>query len=97
MGRLLKELKVRRGRPKPTAPCPWSKARKNRRVALIGALVESLPPEAACVWEDEADLDLNPRIGLDYMLPGTQRTVPTPGTNVKRYSAGAMDARGRTG
>lgn len=92
MGRLLKALKVRRGRPKPTAPCPWSRARKNKRMALIGALVETLQPHEACVWEDEADLDLNPRIGFDYMLPGTQRTVRTPGKNVKRYLAGAMDA-----
>ena len=92
MGRLLQELNVRRGRPKPTAPCPWSKARKNRRMTLIGALVESLPADETCVWEDEADIDLNPRIGFDYMLPGTQRTVPTPGKNVKRYLAGAMDA-----
>jgi transposase len=92
MGRLLADLKVRRGRPKPTAPCPWSKARKNRRLAMIRALVATLPPGEACVWEDEADLDLNPRIGFDYMLPGTQRQVPTPGTNVKRYLAGAMDA-----
>ena len=92
MGRLLKMLKVRRGRPKPDAPCPWSIARKNRRMALIGALVASLPSEEACVWEDEADLDLNPRIGFDYMLPGTQRRVMTPGKNVKRYLAGAMDA-----
>lgn len=92
MGRLLKALNVRRGRPKPDAPCPWSKARRNRRMALIGTLVDSLPPDQACVWEDEADLDLNPRIGFDYMLPGTQRHVPTPGKNVKRYLAGAMDA-----
>jgi transposase len=92
MGRLLKEQRVRRGRPKPTAPCPWSKARKSRRMAMIDALVKWPPGDEACVWEDEADLDLNPRIGLDYMLPGTQRTVPTPGKNVKRYLAGAMDA-----
>src|SRR5882724_4571880 len=92
MGRLLRDLKVRRGRPKPTAPCPWSKARKSRRMALIHALIASLPPEQACVWEDEADIDLNPRIGFDYMLPGTQRQVETPGKNVKRYLAGAMDA-----
>lgn len=92
MGRLLKQHKVRRGRPKPDAPCPWSKARKNRRMALIGGLVESLPADQACVWEDEADLDLNPRIGFDWMLPGTQRHVMTPGKNVKRYLAGAMDA-----
>ena len=60
---------------------------------MIHALVESLPHAQACVWEDEADIDLNPRIGPDYMLPGTQRTVPTPGKNVKRYLAGAMDAK----
>jgi transposase len=62
-------------------------------MALIGALAEALPPDQACVWEDEADIDLNPRIGFDYMLPGTQRRVPTPGKNVKRYLAGAMDAK----
>jgi transposase len=93
MGRLLKELKVRRGRPKPTAPCPWSKARKDRRMALIHTLVESLPPDEACVWEDEADLDLNPRIGPDYMLPGTQRTVPTPGGEERQALSGRGDGR----
>lgn len=92
MGRVLAALKARRGRAKPLAPCPWSDARKNRRMASIRALVESLPAEAACVWEDEADIDLNPRIGADWTLPGTQRTVLTPGKNVKRYFAAAMDA-----
>jgi transposase len=44
------------------------------------------------VWEDEADIDLNPRIGADWTLGGEQRTVMTPGKNVKRYFAAAMDA-----
>jgi transposase len=107
MGRVLAGLKARRGRAKPLGPCPWSKARKERRMALIRALVGSLPPDQACVWEDEAaDIDLNPRIGADWTLPGGQRTVPggqrtvpggqrtvpTPGKNVKRYFAAAMDA-----
>jgi transposase len=93
MGRLLKrKLKVRRGRPKPTAPCPWSESARKTRVAAIRALIDGLPPTEAAVWEDEADVDLNPRIGFDWMLPGTQRTVPTPGKNVKRYFAAAMDA-----
>lgn len=91
MGRLLKKLKVRRGRPKPDARCPWSESARKKRVAMIHALIETLPPNEACVWEDEADLDLNPRIGFDWMLPGTQRHVMTPGKNVKRYLAGAMD------
>jgi transposase len=80
MGRLLKKLKVRRGRPKPLAPCPWGENARKKRVAMIHALI------------DEADIDLNPRIGFDYMLPGTQRRVMTPGKNVKRYLAGALDA-----
>jgi len=93
MGRLLRRLGVRRGRPKPTAPCPWSEPARKQRVAAIHALIDTLPPTEAAVWEDEADVDLNPRIGFDWMLPGTQREVPTPGTNVKRYFAAAMDAR----
>jgi transposase len=92
MGRLLKRLKVRRGRPKPNAPCPWSESARKQRVAMIHALIDTLPANQACVWEDEADIDLNPRIGFDWMLPGTQRHVMTPGKNVKRYLAGAMDA-----
>jgi transposase len=92
MGRVLKRVRARRGRPKPLAPCPWSEARRKRRMALIRALIDTLPPDQACVWEDEADVDLNPRIGPDWMLPGTQRTVVTPGKNVKRYFAAAMDA-----
>jgi transposase len=93
MGRVLKKLKVRRGRPKPTAPCPWSESARKRRVAAIHALIDTLPKNHAAVWEDEADLDLNPKIGFDYMLPGTQRLVPTPGKNIKRYLAGALDAQ----
>ncbi len=40
---------------------------------------------------DEVDLHLNPRIGPDWMLPGTQREVMTPGQNEKRHLAGAYD------
>ena len=92
MGRLLKRLKARRGRPKPEAPCPWSEIARKRRVAMIRALIDTLPACEAAVWEDEADIDLNPRVGFDWMLPGTQRHVMTPGKNVKRYLGGAMDA-----
>ena len=93
MSRLLKRLKVRRGRPKPHAPCPWNKTARKKRVAAIHGLIDTLAKNQAAVWEDEADIDLNPRIGFDWMLPGTQRRVMTPGKNVKRYVAGAMDAR----
>lgn len=93
MGRLLGELGVRRGRPKPLAPCPWPRRRREAVISAVNTLLDTLPDDEAAVWEDEADVDLNPRIGPDYMLPGTQRTVMTPGKNAKRYIAGAMDAR----
>jgi transposase len=92
MGRLLHRLGVRRGAPKPTVCCPWSRRATAARIRLIRKLIESLPPDEAAVWEDELDVDLNPRIGPDWMLPGTQRKVLTPGKNVKRYLAGALDA-----
>jgi transposase len=92
MGRLLHRLGVRRGMPKPTVSCPWGRRQKAARIRLIRKLVESLPPDEAAVWEDELDVHLNPRIGPDWMLPATQRQVPTPGKNVKRYVAGALDA-----
>ena len=92
MGRVLRRLGARRGRPKPDAPCPWSKRARKQRMAMIHGLIDTLPPSEAAVWEDEADIDLNPRIGFDWMLSGTQRHVTTPGKNVKRYLAGAMDA-----
>jgi transposase len=93
MGRVLRQIKARRGRAKPMAPCPWSKAAKQRRMTLIHALIGALPADQVCVWEDEADIDLNPRIGSDWTLPGQQRRVMTPGQNIKRYYAAAMDAK----
>lgn len=92
MGRVLKKLGARRGRAKPIGSCPWSKSRRKQRMKLIAAMVESTPPDQAVVWEDEADIDLNPKIGVDWMLPGTQRLVMTPGKNKKHYFAAAMDA-----
>ena len=71
MGRLLKQMKVRRGGPKPCAACPWSENARKTRLAMIQALGGTLPANQACLWEDEADIDFNPRIGLDWMLPGT--------------------------
>jgi len=45
------------------------------------------------VYEDEVDIHLNPKIGLDWMVRGQQKEVRTPGKNVKRYLAGALDAQ----
>ncbi len=93
MGRVLKRLRARLGRPKPAAPCPWSQKARKARMRMIHQLVKTLPRDEVCYWEDEVDIDLNPKIGRDWMLPGTQRRVMTPGKNVKRYAALAMNAR----
>jgi transposase len=92
MSRALALIGARLGRPKPTVGCPWPKRRKNRRLREIGLVLANLPPGHAAVYLDEVDIHLNPRIGPDWMNRGKQKTVQTPGNNVKRYLCGALDA-----
>ncbi len=93
MSKALKRIAARRGRPKPTVHCPWSKQAKNRRLQEIERLIADLPSDEVAVYEDEIDIHLNPKIGLDWMVRGQQKEVLTPGQNKKRYLAGAQDAR----
>lgn len=91
MSRLLARLHVRRGRPKPTVGCPWPKARKTRRLNEIQQLVAGRRRREVVLYVDEVDIHLNPKIGEDWMLRGQQKEVLTPGHNVKRYLAGALN------
>ena len=50
-------------------------------------------PDEEAFYEDEVDIHLNPRIGRDWMQPGTQKEVLTPGQNAKHYLAGALHAQ----
>lgn len=93
MGRALRRIGARRGRPKPTVSCPWSKRAKSRRLRYIRRLLKQLPEDEVAYWEDEVDIHLNPKIGLDWMIRGQQKNVLTPGQNVKRYLAGAQNVR----
>jgi transposase len=93
MSRALALIKARRGRPRPTVGCPWPKGRKTRRLNELARLVASLPRREVAVYEDEVDIHLNPKIGLDWMVRGQQKEVLTPGQNEKRYLAGALDVR----
>jgi transposase len=93
MSRALALIKARRGRPRPTVGCPWSKAAKTRRLQALRRLVATLPTGQLAVYEDEVDIHLNPKIGLDWMVRGQQKEVRTPGQNVKRYLAGALEVR----
>jgi transposase len=93
MSRALAAIQARRGRPRPKVECPWHPAAKTRRLNRIRHLLATLPRGEAAVYEDEVDIHLNPKIGLDWMGFGQQKEVRTPGTNVKRYLAGALDVR----
>jgi transposase len=88
---VLRAQHCRRGRPRPALRIP---VRGRRRVLdQIERLVQRAGPTAEVFYVDEADIDLNPRIGLMYIPRGQQPLVLTPGTNVKRYVAGALNAR----
>jgi len=89
----LHRIGARRGRPKPTVGCPWSAQAKIWRLRALWGLVTYLPTDEVAVYEDEVDIHLNPKIGLDWMVRGQQKKVPTPGQNQKRYLAGAQDTR----
>ena len=55
-------------------------------------MLEDLATDEVAIYEDEVDIHLNPKIGLDWMNRGQQKEVVTPGRNQKRYLAGAMNA-----
>lgn len=91
VSRLLKTIRARKKRPKPIVGCPWPKRKREERVAEIERFLADLPEDEVAVYEDEVDIHLNPKIGPDWMLPGVQKTVLTPGQNHKRYIAGALN------
>lgn len=93
MSRLLRSIGARLGRPRPILHCPWKRGRKTRHLRCIDRLVKNLGKQEVAVYADEVDIHLNPKIGFDWMLPGQQKEVVTPGKNVKRYLAGAKDVR----
>jgi transposase len=93
MSRALAKIGARRGRPRPTVNCPWKKAAKTRRLRELAELLEGVPADEPVFYEDEVDIHLNPKIGLDWMNRGTQKEVLTPGQNEKCYLAGALNAR----
>ena len=63
------------------------------RLAALRQLLAGLPPDETVVWQDEADINTNPEIGRMWMRRGQQATIPTPGTNQKRYVAGSIHWR----
>jgi transposase len=93
MSRALALIRARRANPRPRVRCPWTRAAKTRRLNVIRHMLATLPSDEVAVYEDEVDIHLNPKIGLDWMGFGQQKEAYTPGQNEKRYLAGAKDVR----
>jgi transposase len=66
----------------------------SQRVEKLGRIrraFEQLRAGMALFFTDELDISLLPKVGYQWMPKGTQVEVMTPGTNEKRYLAGALN------
>lgn len=63
------------------------------KLARILHAFESLSSREVMVFSDELDIHLLPKVGYEWTPKGCQVEVMTPGTNEKRYLAGALDIR----
>ena len=88
--RWLKRLEYGYRRARPTLH--RRDPRKAERMQAIEAALADEDRYTEVFYVDEADVDLNPRIGSGWMRRGEQTAVPTPGQNQKHYIAGALHA-----
>jgi transposase len=65
--------------------------RRVEKLARMRLAFEPLRAGVALFFADELDINLLPKIGSQWMPKGEQVAVMTPGTNEKRYLAGALD------
>ena len=86
--RLLPKLGIVYNRARPTL-CIRD-PQKDRKIRAIRRVLKRADANHPVFYVDEADIDLNPRIGPAWMKKGTQTAIPTPGKNQKRYLAGAL-------
>jgi transposase len=64
---------------------------RGEKLARIRLAFEQLRAGVALFFADELDISLLPKVGSQWMPKGAQVEVLTPGTNEKRYLAGALD------
>jgi putative transposase len=78
-------------RPRPVVG-PKDPDRQAKLDALRG-LLAGLPADETAVFQDEVDINTNPKIGSMWMKKGQQAEVETPGNNEKRYLSGSIHWR----
>ena len=81
MRRWLKRFGFGYCRARPTL-CIRDQNKLQRLEVIAEALVDG-GPDCEVFYADEADIDLNPRIGPAWMARGRQSMIPTPGQNQK--------------
>jgi transposase len=83
------DLVWRRPRPVLTRTDPQRAA----KLAELRQLLLTLPDDETVVFQDEVDVNLNPKIGCMWMAKAKQAEVATPGDNAKCYLAGSLHWR----
>jgi hypothetical protein len=78
-------------RPRPTIR-PKDPDRE-KKLRALRALLKDLPADETAVFMDEVDVNLNPKVGCQWMRKGEQAAADTPGNNQKRYLAGSIHWR----
>jgi transposase len=96
-GQRISQEKIRRGlrrmryvwrRPRPVVGLQDPEYQQKLR--RIKRLLAHLPEREAALFQDEVDVQLNPKIGCCWMPRGQQSQVVTPGNNEKRHLAGSL-------
>jgi putative transposase len=63
------------------------------KLQVLRQLLATLPANEIAVFQDEVDINTNPKIGAMWMRRGRQATIVRPGTNAKRYLSGSLNWR----
>jgi len=66
---------------------------REAKLQALRTLLHGLQADETAVFMDEVDVNLNPKVGCQWMKRGEQAAVETPGTNEKRYLAGSIHWR----
>jgi len=65
----------------------------DHKLQALRDLLATLPENETALFQDEVDVNLNPKIGSCWMQRGQQAKVVTPGNNEKRHVAGSLHWR----
>ncbi len=63
---------------------------RQAKLDALRTLLDELPQDETAVFQDEVDINTNPKIGAMWMFKGQQAKVETPGNNEKRYLSGSI-------